>query len=209
MTAKLDEKFALILKDVDYLLNRDPVFIAAFPKDFDVKRERGQADMAALIRIIIGQQISNKVANTLWQKLVADIDPNDPQSYLNASDDQLRSYGLSRQKIMYVKGVASAVKNRDIDIASWIDMDDETVIKSITALKGFGPWSAQMFMMFNLCHRHIWPAGDLGLQLGLQIYFQLPERPGEKETFTLQKKFEKRETAASFLLWALKGDTLP
>lgn len=165
--------------------------------------------MAALIRIIIGQQISNKVANTLWAKLTADINPNDPQAYLIASDEQLKSYGLSRQKIGYVRGVAQAVQDKAIDIESWIDKDDAIVIKEITALKGFGPWSAQMFMMFHLCHRHIWPAGDLGIQIGLQHYFDMDERPNEKQSLSMQSHFAGRETAASFLLWAMKGDTLP
>lgn len=165
--------------------------------------------MAALIRIIIGQQISNAVANTLWLKLTNAIDPNEPDAYLLAEDEQLRSFGLSRQKIKYARGVAQAVKDQTIDIATWIEKDDATVIAEITALKGFGPWSAQMFMMFHLCHRHIWPAGDLGLQLGLQKYLDAPEKPNETETLALKSQFEGRETAAAFLLWALKGDDLP
>jgi len=205
----LDEKFAIILKDVEELKRNDAVFKTVFPADFVVKRERGEADMAALVRIIIGQQISNKVATSLWQKLTDEIDPNDSQAILAATDDQLRSYGLSRQKIAYVRGLAEAVDNHDIDIPSWIEKDDAAVMKEITALKGFGPWSAQMFMMFNLCHRHIWPSGDLGIQLGLQRYFDMETRPSEKETLEMKKHFEGRETAASFLLWALKGDQLP
>ena len=206
---RLNQKFSLIMQDVENLKSNDAVFKSHFSKDFIVKRERGEADMAALIRIVIGQQISNKVATTLWQKLTNDINPNDPQDVLKADDEQLRSYGLSRQKIAYVRGLAEAVQNNEIDIQSWIDKDDETVIREITALKGFGPWSAQMFMMFNLCHRHIWPAGDLGIQLGLQRYFEIETRPSEKETLQLKNHFEGKETAASFRLWALKGDALP
>lgn len=209
MQANLDTKFQCILDDVDYLKANDAVFSRHFPSDYQVKRARGAADMAALIRIIIGQQISNAVANTLWLKLTNAIDPNEPDAYLLAEDEQLRSFGLSRQKIKYARGVAQAVKDQTIDIATWIEKDDATVIAEITALKGFGPWSAQMFMMFHLCHRHIWPAGDLGLQLGLQKYLDAPEKPNETETLALKSQFEGRETAAAFLLWALKGDDLP
>jgi DNA-3-methyladenine glycosylase II len=205
----LDKKFETILQDVDYLKANDTVFKNVFPPNFQVKRERGKADMAALLRIIIGQQISNKVANTLWGKLTGDIDPNDPQAILDAHEDQLKSYGLSRQKISYARGLAEAVEKEEIDIASWINKDDETVISEITSLKGFGPWSAQMFMMFHLCHRHIWPIGDLGLQMGLKIYLEAEERPTEKDMQHHRTIFEGRETAASFLLWALKGDALP
>ena len=209
MSSLLNQKFRIILDDVEHLKTTDPVFKKSFSSDFKVKRERGEADMAALIRIVIGQQISNKVATTLWQKLTNDIDPNNPDDLLKADDEQLRAYGLSRQKINYVRGLAEAVKNHAIDIESWIEADDEIVMKEITALKGFGPWSAQMFMMFHLCHRNIWPAGDLGIQIGLQRYFDMEDRPDEKQTKEMRKHFEGRETAASFLLWALKGDALP
>ena len=108
-----------------------------------------------------------------------------------------------------MRGLAEAVKDHVIDIQSWIEANDEIVMKEITSLKGYGPWSAQMFMMFHLCHRHVWPAADLGIQIGLQHYFDLDERPDEKQAKTMQSHFEGRETAASFLLWALKGDQLP
>lgn len=205
MTDRQEQKFDLILGDVESLLKSDPVFHNHFSKDYRIDRSRGSADMAALIRIVVGQQISNKVATALWVKLTDDINPNDPDAFLSASDDQLRNYGLSRQKISYVRGVAQAVKNGSIDITSWIDKDDVTVTKEITALKGFGPWSAQMFMMFNLCHRHIWPVGDLGLQLGLQKYFNLDDRPDEKGALSMRDHFKGHETAAAFLLWDLKG----
>ena len=205
----VSKKKQIIADDVQYLLHNDPVFKVAFPPGFVVDRSGGEPDMAALVRIVIGQQISNKVANTLWSKLTADIDPNNPDDILNTDEEQLKSYGLSRQKIKYVCGLAEAVKNHHIDIQSWVSADDDVVLKEITALKGFGPWSAQMFMMFHLHHRHIWPAGDLGIQLALQQYFNMNERPSEKETKAMQHHFNDRETAASFLLWALKGDQLP
>ena len=209
MAYNLDEKFDIILQDVQFLKDNDVVFKKILAPELIIKRERGNADIAALVRIVIGQQISNKVANTLWQKLTNDINPNDADDLLNANDDQLRSYGLSRQKITYVRGLAQSVKDKAINIESWINADDDTVKNEITALKGFGPWSAQIFMMFHLCHRHIWPAGDLGLQLGLQIYMDEETKPTEKEARNKQILFKGRETAAAFLLWELKGDSLP
>jgi len=164
--------------------------------------------MAGLIRIVVGQQISNKVAQNLWVKLITDINPNNPDDILNADETQLKSYGLSRQKIGYVRGLADAVKNNQVDIASWATKTSDVVRDEITSLKGFGPWSAQVFLLFHLCDRHIWPAGDLGVQIGLQKYLGLNDRPNEKQTRDKKDLFENRESAAALLLWELKGDKL-
>lgn len=206
MICCLDHKFQIILDDVAELRRNDRVFSTAFPDGFEIVRERAEPDMAGLIRIVIGQQISNSVAQSLWQKMKTALNPNDPQAILNASDDHLKSFGLSRQKITYVKGLAQAVVNRDIEIDSWLSQPPDDTAKAITSLKGFGPWSAQMFLMFNLCERDIWPAGDLGLQMGLQRYFNISERPSEKHSKDYHNHFTGRGTAAAFLLWALKSD---
>ena len=134
------------------------------------------------------------------------MNPENPDEILNISDEQMRSYGLSRQKIGYVRGLALAVKNRDIDIHSWVHLSSDDVLKQIVSLKGFGIWSAQMFMMFHLGDKNIWPAGDLGIQIGHQDYFNLDVRPNEKQAKEYQKHFENYETAAALLLWDLKDN---
>jgi DNA-3-methyladenine glycosylase II len=207
MTLTVDQKHAIILQDMKNLQKHDAVFSKMDANAAEMIRTRGNVDMAGLIRIVIGQQISNKVATNLWSKLTTDINPNDPDQILNAPEDQLKSYGLSRQKIVYVRGLANRVQLSEIDIQSWVQKDDETVRAEILSHKGFGPWSAQIFMMFHLCHRHIWPAGDLGIQIGLQKYFKLDDRPNEKEAEAMKSHFKGHETAASYWLWALKGDS--
>ncbi len=189
--------FDLIMDDVNHLLRQDTIFASAFPNGTEIKQSWGEPTMAGLIRIVIGQQISNKVAQNLWVKLQADINPNNPVEVLAADEAQLKSYGLSRQKIGYVRGLAQAVQDKTIDIDSWVQADDEFVRSEILSLKGFGPWSAQVFLLFHLCHRHIWPAGDLGIQIGVQKYLKLDTRPTEKETETRRQLFEGRESAAA------------
>ena len=197
--------FQIIMDDVAYLLAQDDVFRGAFPNGTKIKQSWGEPTMAGLIRIVIGQQISNKVAQTLWTKLTSEIDPNNPDDVLKVDDDQLKSYGLSRQKISYIRGLANAVKDGAINIITWAEMDSTDVEKEILNLKGFGPWSAQVFLLFHLCDRHIWPAGDLGIQIGLQYYLKLSDRPTEKETEAYGKNFKGRESAAALLLWELKS----
>ena len=206
MSALQKDHQKLIYSDVEWLLENDPVFSKKFSQDYKIDRTFGAPDLASLIRIVMGQQISTKAAASLWQKFTTAFNPNDAIVILGASDDDLRACGLSRQKITYIRGLVQAVSDGTIDIASWTDKSDDIVQRDITSLKGFGPWSAQMFLMFNLCRRHIWPAGDLGIQIGLQRYYNLNDRPNEKAAKAMVSDFNGRETAAAFLLWDLKED---
>lgn len=194
----------VIAAHIQELLRDDPVFSRAFPKCYRMERAKGEDGIAGLLRIVIGQQVSTAAARSLWGKFNDRFDPYDTAAILAAADEDLRACGLSRQKIGYIRGLASAIQNQDIVPESWYAKDSEAVIAEITALKGFGLWSAQMFLMFNLARPDIWPHGDLGIQSGVQLYLDLPTRPTEKETKTHGALFKGRETAAALLLWSLK-----
>jgi DNA-3-methyladenine glycosylase II len=196
-----------IIRDhIDWLLVNDPIFQKHFSKNYKIDRARGEDGMAGLIRIIIGQQVSTAAARSMWQKFSDKFNINDPESLVRADDEDLRVCGLSRQKIGYVRGLALAVIEKKIDIASWNHKSTDQVTKEITSLKGFGLWSAHMFLMFNLARPDVWPHGDLGIQSGLGIYLGLGQRPDEKETLAKAHLFKGRETAAALLLWSIKDD---
>lgn len=193
-----------IASDIQWLLQNDKFFKNHFPQDYSIERPRGEEGMAGLIRIVIGQQVSTAAAKSLWAKFTAQFDPNNPQPILNADDDSLRACGLSRQKISYVRGLAAAILDNTLQPETWDNKSSTDVIKDITALKGFGLWSAQMFLMFNLARPDIWPHGDLGIQIGVGKYLKMNNRPTEKETLAAGYYFKNRETAASLLLWSIK-----
>ncbi len=194
-----------VIRDhIDWLLTNNLVFQKHFSKDCRINRERGEDGMAGLIRIIIGQQVSTAAAKSLWQKFSDKFDASDPQAIISADDETLRTCGLSRQKIGYVRGLAQAVIDKEIDIQSWADKPTDQVVAEITALKGFGLWSAQMYLMFNLARHDVWPYGDLGIQNGLAQYLGQENRPSEKETLAHAHLFKGRETAAALLLWSIK-----
>ena len=193
-----------IASDIAWLLGNDPVFKTSFADDFVMERPKGEEGMAGLIRIVIGQQVSTAAARSLWTKFTDRLDPYNPEQILETNDEDLRACGLSRQKVGYVRGLAQAILDETVIPASWEHKDSETVITEITALKGFGLWSAQMFLMFNLARPDIWPHGDLGIQIGLQHYLGLDARPTEKETKAKGDLFTNRETAAALLLWSIK-----
>ena len=194
-----------VIRDhIAWYLQNDPVFKTFFPDGYAIERTRGEDGMAGLIRIVIGQQVSTAAARSLWQKFTARFDPHDPATILAAVDDDLRACGLSRQKVTYIRGLAQAIADKKLQPEMWDKKSSDSVIAEITALKGFGLWSAQMFLMFNLARHDVWPHGDLGIQAGLGHYLGLDVRPNEKETLAHAYLFKGRETVAALLLWSIK-----
>jgi DNA-3-methyladenine glycosylase II len=158
-----------------------------------------------LVRIIIGQQVSTAAAATMWQRFQAGVPSVAPEKILKLTADDMKSFGLSRQKSAYITGLAQAVADKTFDIDALSARDDDGVTEAITAIKGMGPWTAQMYLMFGLGRLDIWPAGDLGIQEGLRLYLGAQARPGVMATLLEGKRFAPHRTAASLLLWHIKG----
>jgi DNA-3-methyladenine glycosylase II len=154
-----------------------------------------------LVRIVLGQQVSIKAAHALWIRLNQTINPLTPENIIAAEIETLRGAGLSRQKIAYITGLAQAIAEERIAIAEFASFTDEKIISEVTALKGFGLWSAQMYLMFALARPDVWPSGDLGIQIGIKNYLSLEKKPDAIETEAMRHRFEPYCTAASLLLW--------
>lgn len=190
---------------IDYLLEHDRVLSASGLTRDDVTATRHEFTFPALIKAIVGQQLSVKAAATIWGRVTAGVDIHDPRAVFNMPADDLRAMGLSFSKIKYVQGVAAAVVDERLDLQALARADNDTVITALTSLKGFGVWSAQMVLIFALARPDVWPAGDLGVQSGLQIYRRLKERPDQKATAAYgARKFGEHSSAAALLLWRLK-----
>ena len=124
-------------------------------------RDRGYA---TLLRTIIGQQVSVAAAQSIWNKLEAQIgDLTDPATVAAASDDQLRAAGLSRQKVSYARSLADEVTSGRLDFAQ-LPEDDEEAIAQLVKIKGIGRWSAEIYLLFAEGRPDIWPAGDLAVR---------------------------------------------
>ena len=145
------------------LSKRDPVLkkiIKKFNKGFLTTRKD---PFFSLCRTIVGQQISTKAADSIWLKFEKKCKKKIiPKNVLKLSSSTLRSAGLSRQKISYLKNIAKSFKNKSFNIKDLKKMNDEQAISYITQLKGLGIWSAQMFLMFNLNRPDIFPTKDIG-----------------------------------------------
>lgn len=186
---------------LEHLIANDKVFAKLSVVPETLPWRYAAPGMPSLIRIVIGQQVSTAAAVSLWNKFQAQAGGITPEEVLALDDDTLRACGLSRQKIGYVRGLAEAVLGGHIEPDGFHALDNDAVAKAITDLKGFGRWSADMYLMFSLARPDIWPAGDLGIQNGLQKYLGLKTRPDEARTRKEGKRFAPHQTAASVLLW--------
>ncbi len=209
MTSTIDTK---LLHDVpriraglDYLLVNDPVFSTL---DIDwayFDWAYMGTDFAAIVRIVAGQQVSTGAAKAIYGRLSEAINPMTPQNLLATDEDVLRACGFSRSKVAYVTGAANAMIDGTLDLDALAKKNADEVTADITALKGFGPWSAQCYLMFCLARPDIWVAGDLGIQEGLRRYLKQEKRPDAAQTLAAHEKFTPHGTAASLLLWYMKG----
>jgi DNA-3-methyladenine glycosylase II len=161
-----------------------------------------EAGFPGLLAAIVGQQISNLAAAAIWARLVALMDgaPR-AEALLALPETRLREAGLSRPKIAYARGLADAVATRSLDPDAFPAMDDEAVIGAISALNGFGRWSAEIYLLFALQRRDAFPAADLALACSAQVLLGLEARPGEKALRALAEPWAPYRGLAARLLW--------
>jgi DNA-3-methyladenine glycosylase II len=155
------------------LARRDPVLGAimrAHPKVF--MSQRGEP-FFTLARAIVGQQISVKAAQSVWDRFVVCVREVTPQHVLAVSRAQLRACGFSDRKVEYVADLAQHFVDGRIHVHRWPEMDDEAIIAELVEVRGIGRWTAEMFLMFNLLRPDVFPLDDLGLQKGIRLaYFK-------------------------------------
>lgn len=167
---------------------------------YPIERRSGGPSYEHLLRIIVGQQLSVKAAATIYGRVEAAMGEVIPENFLNKSDEELRGFGLSRQKIDYGKCLSKAVldgfKPKDL-----VKKSDEEVLEIITGLRGFGRWSAEMFLMFSLGRLDIWPADDLAVQEGVKRLKGLKERPKPKEMDIIGEKWRPHRGAVAIFIW--------
>lgn len=194
-----------IYDGLDHLLKTDPVFGALGISPGAIRRDYIGPGFPGLVRIVIGQQVSVQAADSLWRRFEEAVPSLTPGSVLILGPDDMRRCGLSHQKARYIRGLAAAVREKRFDPQALAHMSDAQVYEAVTALDGFGHWSAEMFMIFGLARPDIWPAGDLGIQEGLRLYAGRDDRPDLGETQQAGKAFAPYRTAAALLLWYMKG----
>jgi len=158
----------------------------------------------SLTRTIIYQQLSGKAASTISNRFISLYHGKSyptPADILNTDHDILRSVGLSNAKVKYIKNIAQAFLDGTVDHQNLGKLSDEEIMEKLIAIKGVGPWTAQMFLMFTLNRPDVFPAGDLGVQKGFQQYFKLKKLPSPKIMEKRAKKWKPYRTVASLYFW--------
>ena len=155
-----------------------------------------------LVRAIIGQQISSKAAATIDARLrVLSGEPHQPAKILEIGEEGLRSCGLSGVKARYVLNLSEAVTNGQVPLSRIGALDDAEVIARLTSVKGIGPWTAEMFLIFSLNRPDVLPLGDLGVRAGLRSFYALDEIPSPRECMALAEPWRPFRSIAMWYLW--------
>ena len=161
-------------------------------------RERGYQ---TLLRTIVGQQVSVHAAASVWRKLEAELgEACAPDVLLTRDYDALRACGLSRQKQGYARSLAELTLSGDLALHALPD-DDEAAIAMLTAVKGIGRWSAEIYLLFAEGRPDVWPAGELAVQIEVGRILGMPERPSEKLTREVAEPWRPHRGAAAVMAW--------
>ena len=186
------------------LLRRDPVLAALIRKHGECGLARAQRSdhFSALVRAITGQQLSTKAAATIFGRLVALVpDGLTPEALSVLTDEQMRSVGMSRQKIAYFRDLCEKAISGVVALDALEAMTDEEVIAALTKVKGIGRWSAEMFLMFRLHRPDVLPVDDLGIVNAIKNVYRLRKRPNADRIRKIGAAWQPYRSVACWYLW--------
>ncbi len=172
--------------------------IESYPSDFLFSK----ADpFYTLARSIVGQQISVKAAHIIWTRVEKKVIKITPNVFLNIHHMSLKSCGLSRQKISYLKSLSKAFISKDISPSNWQKLTDDEIINQLTEIRGIGRWTAEMFLIFNLSRPDVFPVDDLGLIKGICKCYELNYPISKDHAIKLSKKWKPWRSVATWYFW--------
>jgi DNA-3-methyladenine glycosylase II len=175
----------------------------------ELKEERTGDAYGALLRSIVGQQLSTKAARTIYGRMLELFDGHapTPRQLLAADPDAIRAAGLSRPKISYLRDLADHVEKGELELDRLDDLPDEEVIEQLTAVKGIGEWSAHMFLMFHLRRPDVLPVGDQGIRNAVRVEYRLRKLPDAKRLEKIARPWRPYRTLACLYLWSSLDNT--
>jgi DNA-3-methyladenine glycosylase II len=165
--------------------------------------ERPADAYGALLRAIVGQQLSTKAARTIYLRVLDIFDGTtpSPEQLLEASEEDLRGAGLSGRKVEYVRDLAAHVLSGELELDRLDELSDEEVIEEIVAVRGLGRWTAEMFLLFHLERPDVLSGGDLGIRKAVQIEYDLEEMPTPERVQEIGEIWRPHRSLASLYLW--------
>jgi DNA-3-methyladenine glycosylase II len=189
-----------------HLRAADPVLAGLLDRFGEPSLDRGPrpTHYAALVRSIVGQQLSVLAARAIHGRLLARFDGRDPtpQEILADDPEELRAAcGLSRAKVAFLRSLAEHVLDGSLELERLDDLPEDEIVAELTAVKGIGDWSAHMFLMFQLERPDVLPVGDLGVRRAAEKAYGMRDLPSADELRALADPWRPHRTAACLLLW--------
>ena len=190
-------------ESIDYLSNIDAILRELINKYSQSTLTTHGDALETLMRSIVGQQISVKAAASVWQKIIDLLDEIKPDNVLLAGFENLRSCGLSKQKTQYILNIAEHFKSHNInDESYWNDREFSNIYDELITIKGIGPWTAEMFGMFYLLERDIFPLKDLGILKAINQLYCVDGVPLKiDQVVAISDRWKPYRTVASWYLW--------
>jgi DNA-3-methyladenine glycosylase II len=188
---------------IRHLKARDPVLGAIIERVGPYSIEFREPSFETLVRSIVFQQLSGKVARVIYQRLVGAL-PGErmtPEGILSLRPERMRRLGLSRQKTAYIRDLARHTVRGKLEFPLLAELPDEEVIARLTAVKGVGVWTAHMFLIFGLRRHNVLPTGDLGIRAAIKKAYGLAELPKPREVEEVAREWHPYCTVASWYLW--------
>lgn len=188
---------------LDALALRDAAFVATvLARAERPTLRRRDPGFEGLAWIVVSQQVSTASANAIFGRLKTALGRVDADAVTAAGDETLRACGLSAPKLRTLRALAAAVTSGALDFAALGRAEAEAAHAALVAIKGIGPWTADVFLLFCLGHADAWPAGDLALQEAAKLALALPHRPTTQELLMLGERWRPLRGVAAHCLWA-------
>jgi len=175
----------------------------------DLRRERPRDAYGALLRSIVGQQLSTKAARTIYGRLTDLFDGRapTPAELLELDPEAIRAAGLSRPKVAYLRDLAERVEDGELQLDRLAELPDDEVFEQLTAVKGLGRWTADMFLIFHLGRPDVLPVGDQGIRRAVQAAYELEELPDAAELERIAEPWRPHRSLACLYLWSSLDST--
>lgn len=195
-------------EEIEYLKSKDKILGEVIEKIGHIERVTDTDLFSSVVHHIIGQQISTKAQETIWQRLKDELGEVNAENIYKTDISRLQSLGMSFRKAEYIKDFADKVHSGSFNLQDISEMSDEEAIKALVSLKGIGVWTAEMILLFCLQRPDIFSFDDLAIQRGLRMVYHY--RKIDRKLFEkYRRRFSPYCSVASLYLWAVSGGAIP
>ena len=189
-------------KAILHLKLADPVMAAIISRAGPYKIQYREPNFQTLVRSIVYQQLSGKAALTIFNRLLAAAgDPLTPERILKLRPARMRTLGLSKQKLTYIRELARLTRTGDVDFARLPELEDQAIVEQLTRVKGVGVWTVHMFLIFALRRPNVLPTGDLGVRAAMKKCYGLEQLPKPAEMEQIAQTWHPYCSVATWYLW--------